>query len=141
VNAFWLGSTCMILCIALGSPASAAPNIRHDLEVLRQYSEASLLLCSVKNKTEFLRSQLGDGDSGGLEAISWQCAKMQEAKINSYLSQVKEDLAANQKAMSLLKDWYAAWLATIENLPADGREVDTTVLDDKMNKVELEATW
>lgn len=104
----WVGSVCVAVCIAALAPTAqaASPDVRHDLEVLPQYSEASLLLCSMQTKAAFLKQLEGGGSD--TESESWRCAKKQEGEIGSYLSQARKDLEEKPKAIALLKDWYSA---------------------------------
>jgi len=143
MKCFLLGNARVVVFIAVfGSSAYAGvPDVRHDLEMLREYSEASLEICSMKAETQSDRLQIGEGGSDTVESLVWRCAKTQEAALQPPLSKVKSDLQANPKAISLLKNWYSAWLATIENISGGGSLVNTTALDDRFNKVVLEATW
>ncbi len=138
-----LRSACVVVSIAVLGPSShaAAPDVRRDLEMLREYSEARLEMCSMAAKSESDRLQMGEGGSDTVESVVWRCAKKQEAALEPPLSKVRGDLEANPKAMSLLKNWYAAWLATIENIRAGGSQVNSSALADKFNRVVLESTW
>ena len=140
---FWPGNVCVVVCIAVFGPSAhaAAPDVRHDLEMLREYSEARLEMCSMKAELQSDRLQMGKGGADTVESVVWRCAKEQKAALQPPLSKVKSDLQANPKAMSLLKDWYSAWLAVVENISAGGSQVNTTALDDRFNRVVLEATW
>jgi len=75
----------LAVCTGLSSLSNANADINHELELLGQTAGASLLICGMMTRTEFLRAQMQTSDMGKVETLRWQCAKDQERKVVPYL--------------------------------------------------------
>lgn len=105
---------------AQDSPGSDAPkkdpyscNARGPLDCYLGNTNFALLSCRLNGEIALMKYSMGD--RAGLDKTS-KCIDEAKTATEASFSAAKKQLAGNEKAVSMLKDHYAAFLAAVDDL-------------------------
>jgi hypothetical protein len=84
-------------------------------------ANAAMVSCPMDGTIAIVKLRMSDRSGLGVVAA---CASEAKASVGKMFSATKAELARNDRALSLLKDHYAAWLVAVDDL-APGVESNT----------------
>jgi hypothetical protein len=140
-----LGTVAAMIATSISTTALSADDVRSKLTVLKQKGDLGLLMCSMKIETAALQFQLSPSQMSRTNILHAQsgCAHDEIEKLTPEILVIKDILKDKPASLPILKDWYAKWTSTIENMPASSiaDNLDTSDLDKIIDRLIIEETW